>query len=127
LCHQPEVTKPPSTEATEFKIHANVTLNVEMLAARKVTKTQLSSSQSTQNISPAQLHEKLLSVGTVSVFPIKLLCVQDDVIRAQLCPSVSNARTIWPLPPSSASSKQPSATQPRRLSKYGQLKAEDIY
>jgi hypothetical protein len=111
----------------QVKIIAKVTLNFEMLAARKVTNTRFGSSQSAQNVSPAQLHEKLLSVGTVSVFPIKRLCVVDDVIRAPLCPSVSTAQRMWPLPPSSAHSKQPSATQTRRLSRYGHLKAEDIY
>jgi hypothetical protein len=33
----------------------------------------------------------------------------------------------WPHPPSSVHSKKPSAAQPRRLSRYGHLKAEDIH
>jgi hypothetical protein len=34
---------------------------------------------------------------------------------------------IWPHLPSSAHSKEPSAAQPKRLSRYGHLKAEVIY
>jgi hypothetical protein len=42
-------------------------------------------------------------------------------------PTRCDSDRLGPHPPSSAHSKQPSATQPRRLSRYGHLKAEDIY